>query len=224
MKAIWLTPNVFSRSLAVYTFKEGIENNRCLVGICYVSGTDFSLIFTATYWGRRSCPSHTEEGKWGPGRKATSVSPDSCSALVWGQGHAGWPRSLLLHPPVPASEPPPSSPHPTPEPPIRVAWEKNGAHLSLVTTFSQLWGFLWPTGLIHSVWIAALAPQSEDSFHLSVWPLPKTCFQFLKKLDLFPPLFGMSLKPCFSLKRKKKKRKSGFLYHLLFLTSQEELG
>lgn len=41
---------------------------------------------------------------------------------------------------------------------------------------------------------------------MSAWPLPKTCFQFLKRLDLFPSLFGMSLKPCFSLKRKKRER------------------
>lgn len=34
--------------------------------------------------------------------------------------------------------------------------------------------------------------RDEVSCHLSVWPLPKTCFQFLERLDLLPFLFGMS--------------------------------
>lgn len=77
-KAMRLKQNVFSLSLAVCTFKEGINNHRCLLS--KYSAPNFPMlfyfIFTMTWWGRRPCSSHTQGRKRRP-RKGSRVCQSS---------------------------------------------------------------------------------------------------------------------------------------------------
>lgn len=153
------------------------------------------------------------------------ASPHSCSVAMLGSN----PNRPVLEPTSPptvlaSSEPPPSSPNLSHS--IAFSWPLSRCEA-------------WPgRGREHIYCSWLFFPNSEAffdqpdlfaqsgewfcncrnkvSFHLSAWPLPKTCFQFLEKLDLLPLLFGISVKPCSSLKKKKERKKTGFLYHLFF--------
>lgn len=147
-------------------------------------------------------------------KEGQSVNPHSCSAVVLGSN----PRRLTLEPAIPPAqawllETSAKLPSPSLQQPSHClssgcevwVWRMEHICQSWLFFFSTLRFFFdQPDWFTQSgYWLCNC--RDEVPFHLSAWPLPKTCFEFLERLDLLPFLLKC-LKTMFLTWKKKKNR------------------